>query len=400
MSLSKENWEESIERRRGWNAPNKFVCTDCVEDEHLQVAVASYRRSACVCDYCGRVNAAPVSAILEPIGNALNRYFGAPGAVNVPRYEGVWFEDPVNTCEALMSLPLKCHTGLFQDIANSFHNDEWIACDGSWLKEHEGERMTYIWDHFAEVAKHETRYFLGHNNVVVRDMWGDYPHPVSFLDAIGKVAIDLGLISMLDPDCTLYRARYAQRGQEFQTLDELGPPPKGTASAGRMNPAGISYLYLAKERRTALGEVLSRPPYRASVGKFRLKRSTVVLDLTIVPEPPSVFDIDNYEGRQLTLFLREFVQRIARPVEKDGREHVEYVPSQVVSEFFSQVFSIRVGEYGIGGVIYPSTIVPDGENVVIFPPKGGTNWNEIIDLIDTEHLFVDDWSILMEKIGQ
>ena len=147
-----------------------------------------------------------------------------------------------------------------------------------------------------------------------------------------------------------------------------------------------------------MGEVASRPPCRIAVGTFQLKRDILVLDLTEVPQPPSVFDVDNYARRQSILFLNEFVRSISAPVEKDGQEHIEFVPSQVVSEFFAQVFSLRANENGIEGMVYPSTVVPHGQNLVVFPPKRWVEWSDIVDLVRTEHLTINDWLQLKEAV--
>lgn len=303
---------------RGWDAPDKFVCMNCVEDDYLRGVIEGSERLGRVCDYCGGNSSAPLSAMLEPVGAALDCYFGEPGAMSVPRYEDEWLVRPIDTFLALMSLPLLCNEDLFQDVVDAFHNDQWVPCNGYWSTEHISDHLTDAWEHFEEVAKHRTRYFLGLGDIIsASEPWETYPDPVSLLGSVGKAATDLGLIRTIKSQHAVYRARHAQKDQVFETLDALGPPPKGTTSAGRMNPAGISYLYLAKERSTAVGEVVSRPPCRISIGKFQLKRDIVVLDLTDIPSPPSVFDFDNYERRQSILFLSEFVRRISAPVEKD-----------------------------------------------------------------------------------
>ena len=55
-------------------------------------------------------------------------------------------------------------------------------------------------------------------------------------------------------------------------------------------------------------------------------------------------------------------------MEKDGSEHIDYAPSQVVSEFFSHVFRTALGEK-IHGMVHPSAVHPGGKNVVLFPTR-------------------------------
>ena len=181
-------------------------------------------------------------------------------------------------------------------------------------------------------------------------------------------------------------------GESFDTFRELGPPPNENAGAGRMNPAGIAYFYMARELGTAAGEVVVKPPARIAIGEFRTKEQLNLLDLTDLPEPPSVFDVEQYDRYQGTLFLRDFVQRISEPVAKDGMEHIEYVPSQVVCEFFAQVSDRSEESHGVDGIAYCSAVVPGGQNVILFPPEGRKRWEDLTELVGTGHVSMNDWS--------
>jgi len=173
---------------------------------------------------------------------------------------------------------------------------------------------------------------------------------------------------------------------------ELGAPPSELANAGRMNPAGISYLYLAFDEKTALGEVLSGPPSTAAIGSFETVQDLIVLDLSDIPPLPSIFDDDHRWEREQLLFLQRFAKAIARPVRKDGREHVEYVPSQVVSEYFSRVFLSDDGQ-PINGLIYPSAVCPGGKNVVIFPSREGFKPRfSAVSFINGQNVGLADWA--------
>ena len=353
------DWNE-----REWCAPPKFVCAECVEDEDLQITILTHSLSERVCSYCGRERAAPVWAILEPIGEALHRYFADPGSAGAIRDEGEWLIDTITTEEALKQLPLHCKQDLFSDVAMAFHNTAWVPCNGHFLDLHEGERMIQAWDQFEELTKHRTRYFFVEQTAGLEVHLGqEYLNPGDFLQHIGRVVTDLDVIHTLDEQQALFRARHAKR-ELTPTIKDLGAPPNEKANAGRMNPAGISYLYLAKELTTAVHEV-TKEPAQILVAQFRLKRAVNVLDLNEVPEPPSVFALDEYDKRQAILFLQSFITRITTPLEKDGKEHIEYVPSQVVSEYLAQVFSSRPTpdklaagtiRQNIDGIVYPSTV--------------------------------------------
>ncbi|WP_255309226.1 RES domain-containing protein [Gilliamella sp. WF3-4] len=61
----------------------------------------------------------------------------------------------------------------------------------------------------------------------------------------------------------------------------MGSPPKGTSSAGRANPIGISYLYLANNLETCISEVRPNNASSIYVSKFNINCEDMnILDLT------------------------------------------------------------------------------------------------------------------------
>src|SRR3546814_14780372 len=70
------------------------------------------------------------------------------------------------------------------------------------------------------------------------------------------------------------------------------------------------------------------------------------------------------------MFARGFGDAISKPVIKNGQEHVEYVPSQVVCEYLAQVFKPR-GKAALGGLVFPSSVCEGGRNLVVFPSERG-----------------------------
>jgi len=59
----------------------------------------------------------------------------------------------------------------------------------------------------------------------------------------------------------------------------MGAPPLGKASSGRINPEGISYLYLADSPGTAIAEVRPWKRARISVATFKTTRPINVVSL-------------------------------------------------------------------------------------------------------------------------
>jgi hypothetical protein len=135
------------------------------------------------------------------------------------------------------------------------------------------------------------------------------------------------------------------------------------------------------------------------VGAFTTKRELRILNLTELPTYPSIFDEEKRHISELLQFLNKFVREISKPVAKDGREHVEYVPSQVVCEYFAKVFRTEENE-SIDGIAYPSAIRPGGTNIVLFPPESGRDgFNELVELSSAEELAFHDWTDFHDAIS-
>ena len=338
------------------------------------------------------------NTFMHPIGGAFFANFAEPGEAMLPRDSGDWIQDLISTDEALDSLPLVCHGDLFVDVVKSFHNLGWIRCaKGFWLGEHDSTIWKWDWENFERIVKTSTRYFFA-GSALEDSGFDENTSPSDLLKRIGLIAQELELYKTLEARVPLYRVREIRDGEVFDSFDQLGPPPSDKASAGRMNPAGIGYLYLARERQTAIGEVLNRPPCQAAIATFTPKDDLTILDLAALPELPSVFDVEKHDLREAILFLNEFVLAISKPVPKDGREHIDHVPSQVVSEFFAQVFSDE--EIGrIDGMVYPSAIVKGGQNIVIFPPRESLrNWSDVVEMSIVEQIVTENWEELSALI--
>src|SRR3546814_19918696 len=88
----------------------------------------------------------------------------------------------------------------------------------------------------------------------------------------------------------VFRARMKERGDAWSPCaKELGAPPFDKARAGRMNPAGIPYLYVAFDTKNALREIgASTAKTEATImAPFELTTTLVVVDLPHLPPTPS-----------------------------------------------------------------------------------------------------------------
>jgi RES domain-containing protein len=235
------------------------------------------------------------------------------------------------------------------------------------------------WKDFVHTVKHEYRYFFSRK---IPEEYSEELSPLAVLEAVGRIANGLELINILPSGTELFRVRNRAHNATWDlNARQLGPPPNEQANAGRMNPAGISYFYLAKDQQTALAEVVAKPPCKVISASFKTCRDLLILDLCNHPAIPSIFDENSHDQREWIYFLHHFIREISQPVAKNGHEHIDYVASQIVSEYLAKEFR-TTDEQLINGVTYPSTVRPGGVNIVLFPPQEEGN-DKLFKLTET-----------------
>ena len=93
-----------------------------------------------------------------------------------------------------------------------------------------------------------------------------------------------------------------------------------------------------------------------------------MLDLTNIPTIPGIFEHDPssslYPNRSALTFIRHIASQISQPIDRDYRIHVEYVPTQVVTEFL-RAQEVWQGER-IDGIKYTSSLHPNHASYVLF----------------------------------
>lgn len=369
MGIVKGAWMEGMER--GWSAPSKYACAACVDDNYLRTIIRRNLTSQ-QCDYCKSTTrrAAPVKSVMDAVSTELHRSFntyedaGCPYGKDIPEIHSHLTRD------ALQQIPLECNWDLLTDIADAFHNQLWVdAPDGMWMGTHIYEELGWSWNQFVRAVKHETRFHFGRTHRRAENS-GELLEVSKVLPFLAGLFRTYRLARSLPSQTNLIRVRERKNGAVWLADEQqLGAPPPELASAGRMNPAGISYFYAAFDEQTALAEVNANAGANAVISRWETTRDLRVVDFTKLPELPSPFDRQNGRKREMLLFLWDFLIEMRQPVAKDGTEHIEYVPTQVVCEYIAQVFKTAAGEQ-IDGLIYSSSVSKDGKNLVIFPERG------------------------------
>lgn len=351
---------------RGWADPGTYVCHNCLGTNIFLRSLVRKNLGQHICSYCGVKSrkAAPTSCIMDAVLRGVKYSFNDEASAGCPyarefAIDYLCSEDVLY--QVLHSEDLDWPDDLVADVASALTNKGWVeAPDGEWMGSYHHERLHWSWNSFADAVKHRSRF---HFHATKKScQWGDDAVPVhEMLHFIGCMVRQHRMVKKLSPSTVLHRIR---PGTHPLIADELGPP-KEKVKAGRMNPAGIPYFYLAFDEKTALAEVRVKAGEQVTTSSWSPSRELNVIDLVQLPRCPSVFSEQRHKY-EMAQFLYAFVQEISKPVEHDGREHIEYVPTQVVSEYFAQAFQYS-GKKRVDGLIYRSAAAEGGKNLVVFP---------------------------------
>lgn len=172
-----------------------------------------------------------------------------------------------------------------------------------------------------------------------------------------------------------YRARIQNSNTPYKP-DEMGAPLKGLASAGRANPIGIPYLYLASSVETAVSEVRPHPGDTISIAEFTLGSGVTVVDLRHPRKTVSPFVLTDSDEIRLVHsdlpFLEKLGQELSLPVIR-SKAAIEYIPSQYLCEFIKKL--------NFDGVMYNSS-VSSGTNIALFNEAKATVGNVSVFSVD------------------
>ncbi|MBV8751822.1 MAG: RES domain-containing protein [Hyphomicrobiales bacterium] len=354
MGYAKRLFEEMRDPDRLVGDPNFFVCAECFADPALKrVIMGSATKN--VCDHCGRRSrtrpiAGPYDVVIERIYEGLCTQYD--DALNGVGWEGgfvgaeTW--DTHELVQQHVELSGEARDDLLFKIANSLPDRTWSETDPYGPRRH--EILRWSWAAFVDTIKHERRYFFMNHRGESSNR--EEMPVIDLLESIVDGCIEYGLVSRAPPGLRLYRCRPRRQTQVKYTLPrELGPPPRNRASQSRMSPAGIPMFYGAEDGPTAVAETLFGPSDYA-LAKFETTRPTTLLNLAEIPYV-SLFDTEKVHLYDWSRFMRGFIGDFQKPVVRNGLEHVEYVPTQIVTEYFRSTLTIEGTR--LDGIRYRST---------------------------------------------
>ena len=361
----------------------QYVCVNCFTDLGM-IQFVEQNAVSLVCSFCESIGetaiAAPIEDVSEHFLECIFREYDL--AVNQLGYEGgFWgphwdgFELATDVLE--LEFPQSNEWALLDALFGEYFDQDWCPENAYGLDDL--ERPRYSWEYFRKVVMHERRYFFMDNQGDPDDT--EVFSPAEILQTTFEYALNMGLFHEFSIGSRLVRARKERDGERYDSPRELGPPPYAAAKrANRMSPAGIPMFYGCDDDDTALLEVAEGPGYYA-LGDFEIVRPAILLDLTHIPEVPSLFeavpDYQEVDPRRALRFLHHISREISRCVQKDDHVHIEYVPTQVVTEFIRA--KVIWGRARVDGIRYNSSANEGHASYVLFADQSNVEGTEVLD---------------------
>ena len=364
-----------------------YICAYCLADPGL----AEFIRNNAIeepCSFCKSTVKAAKAALVDDVSDhfikcLFQEYDLAVNQLGWESREGGWMgtfwdADELVQDEIELDFPNDNMDALLPHLFGEYFDQDWCERDAYGLND--TLVASYSWEHFCDVVMHERRFFF-------MDVKGDpfaaeVYSPKQVLQTIFEYARKVGLLIKIPAGTQMFRARMECVNRQLTTAEDMGPPPSRAAKqANRMSPAGIPMFYACDDEQTALKEITARQGSFA-IGRFETLRETALLDLTAIPPIPSLFDMapENVvvPKRRMLRFLHHVAREMARPIERDDRIHVEYVPTQIVTEFLR--YQIAWDHSPVDGIKYYSSVHDGHASYVLFADQ-----SNILDTPESVH---------------
>lgn len=350
--------------------PNKKVCINHFFEANINNFIRKNYNDG-YCDYCQKEKKVlDLEEILIFMMKGISNFF--EDAANFQPYESrnggyLW---GTSTVEELMD-----NTGvsaepyeLIEDIIASIEEIGW--CSYYDYYNSPGEELEERWKFFTKITKNHTRYFFKFNKENRSYPDNSFSAENALLD-LGSLIKKFNLYSKISPATNVFRGRQhaIKDSKKLQDISELvSPKVEDARYANRFSPSGIPMFYGGLSDRITISEIYNsgnKSKKRITIGKFRVKEEIRVIDLSKVPTVPGIFQPDRFHNYFDLLFLNNLIDDITKPVKLDKFDHIEYVPTQIVTEFLRYSFNNQIRKK-VHGIIYPSAKNKNEKCIVFF----------------------------------
>lgn len=331
-----------------------FVCSNHIDDYAIREFIKKSDAKE-KCSYCNKKRkVVSFRDLMEEILFGVRfQYEDAANWMSYDSREGGYLGNTYTNYELIEQLLEIDNYNLQEDISNGIADIVWSSRYDYWSTE--GELLEDNWSLFKDVVKHKNRYLFTKSNKFKTEE--DNRHPFDIFQDISDSVKPLNLLNRISVNDELYRVRQHELITDVKSFVDIASTPKDKSIySNRMSPAGISMFYGSFDKDTSAKETIDRNNENAkyiSTGIFKTKKEINVIDFSKL-EYVSIFDRGKQQYYYISQFLNLFINDLAKKIEKDGKEHIEYVPTQIVTEYFRYPFSEEL-DVKIDGVIYPSS---------------------------------------------
>ena len=351
---------------------SKLCCVDCFTDATLKLHIKKNSSGKGWCNFCKKksehcIEPSELEELFVPIVNLyssietfmpmemLKEYEGQNLAEKLSEDWEIFTNDFYENVEGILHA-IFANQDTFEEYGINL--DCWVESEDMFMPDeyNPSEKMKIKWNLFSKEIKNKNRFFP------------QQPLDLDFLDGIPI------LINHIQKNQYLYRARKSLKKQKIAPKN-MGKPPAKKSIAGRANPQGIPYLYLANDRQTAIHEVRPSTTEFVTIGKFKILDELQIFDLSN-PRISDPFLCGNDLGHTIDLlsFFRLLGYELSKPIDPKMTS-LEYIPTQYLCEFIKQK--------GYDGISYKSTL-GTGENIALFNTKKIKCTRSILFSIDAQ----------------
>lgn len=345
-----------------------FLCSNHIDDYAISVFIDGSGNVG-FCNYCGSKSNVVVSLeeLVEFINKGLGFFFDDAGNnMSFESAEGGYHGAPTFEFEELLEQAIgydEIDENLRADILAAFDPLK-VWCEEDPYGDRQDRALTYSWKDFKQKVKAQG-YVPGQVSQIAI---GSADPVFQILSDLGQMVNDLKLFREIPRGSIFFRCRHHKPSEPVTcAADMVSPPVQFAVMPNRMSPAGTSMFYCAFDKLTSHAETVqfSSAGMVYKIAVFRGKRDFRVLDLSMLPPVPSMFDEVKHRDFFPIVFLRDFIHDFSADVKRSGNPAVEYVPTQLVTEYFKEVYQFIFHDH-VDGIVYPSSKNPGGNACVLF----------------------------------
>ena len=389
-----EEHEASV--ARGYSIPEsgeRFLCSCHYDNIYLKDFIINNGIDG-TCTYCGRKGIVIDFAMFVGfVGGRLSEYLEDLDAAGLPSAKAFYDDDEeeipgfarrgyyiapadveyyASNEEAMYDIGLISDSDELNDALSShlFLEDKIRRDPTSLLL---SEELSFLWKQFCDLVKKRQRYTFFKSPLFERTTTDYSAHGLD--DILSELGNLIHMVEEILPTGTvIYRCRPAKNEDVVRGFRDLTAPPVSKAKSNRMSPIGISMFYGSFEKETPIIETkhYSKDPL-AYLGIFRTTRQLLVINLFSAPEA----DFWMPSGWQEYGFLNSFHQEISKPIGPNDVDEIEYVPSQVFTEYLRYLCKNSRGEH-YDGIIYRSAMTNKKNIVLFYDQESSSNVLELI----------------------